>query len=237
MFRNTRLVDTKEIKLPVQVATAMACVEASQHTAASSYGPFKYPVFSLHGQDGFSWLKNIVTNLRRDGASQFTVQGNLYFNLATWLDSLHIPFLVGINNHNQFPHQLSLNTATGVFAREFICGPDKGSLDGRFEFLQNGNLMECCAVEYNDESADLKTIFNKDINGRRLSCRIFEGKLSILPDLFLIFTNQLANPDELRTLCQMKRLTCIVSCHKAKLTSGPNWHLIRIGVFGHLLKV
>ena len=123
------------------------------------------------------------------------------------LESLHIPFLYGINNENVLFEQLSAVGESGIFARNYTRTKDSDSIDGRFEFIEyDANEMAHyreCAVEcknYGDGlgASDFTRIFNKAMTGTLYRGREFA-------DLFLIFTNDVKNPNEdssLRTICE-----------------------------------
>ncbi len=216
MTRNleiANLANLNAIKLSgnhLEVAAAMACVDASHQSGGLE------PVFSLRGQDGITWFNNVVANCShsenfRTLTVQISKDCKRTFNLEKWLKTVHIPFLFGINNSNPYLEYLSDRPATGVFARNYFRTPDIAGIDGSFEFAQyyddGSRHLRACSIECKNhklpaDASALNTLLLNAIAGVGINpaTGAIEAKTSWLPSLFLIFTNDVANPDSVSSL-------------------------------------
>ncbi len=202
-LRIAQLSNSNAVKLSgnnLEVAAAMICADASHHTSEL------VPIYSLAGQDGYTWLSNIVANC----SFSLNFRGNSLeindrtsktpFDLKNWLESLQIPFIYGINNPNSMLDELSSTRKTGIFARNYERTQDKLSIDGRFEIYTPGGLEEC-TVECKNYSEsigahEVSKLIQKAINASE------SGQLS---KLLLVFTNELKQPAAVSALME----TCI----------------------------
>jgi hypothetical protein len=208
MISNTsiaELVNLNAIRLSgnyLEVAATMACAEASHHTGGSN------PVYSLHGQDGLTWLKNVVANcclFEKFREVELNVEDS---RLEAWLKTLRIPFLSGVNHKNEMLKKLSKVPESGVFCRSIFRCPNSEGIDGRFEFSQHNQLKECSIECKNyDEplgATEIYDLFVSAMNGKRTTDPT-PPTFQNIPYLFLIFTNDVKEPkgsSKLETLCE-----------------------------------
>lgn len=233
MVANTKISDLENlnaIKLSgnqLEVAAAITCAEASHHSGGTS------PSYSFQGQNALTWINNIVANcclkknsFREYGCTITQNQANV-FDLETWLRSLTIPFLYGINHQNAWLDELSAAPQSLIFARQYFRTADSASIDGCFQFsmlVRGLTELRTCTVECKNYSAkvgayELDKLVVKAINGRKFDPRTgvqLSQDSRFQPDFFLIFTNEITNPgtnSRLRTTCldKMINLYCLRS--------------------------
>jgi hypothetical protein len=149
------------------------------------------------------------------------------FDLEAWLCSLTIPFLYGICHQNAWLDELSAAPQSLIFARQYLWTTDSASIDGCFQFsMLVGGLTELrtCTVECKNYSVkvgayELDKLVVKAINGRKFDpCTGVQlsQDARFQSDFFLIFTNEITNPEansRLRTTCmgKMINLYCLRS--------------------------
>ena len=215
-MRIAELLNINAIKLSgnhLEVAAAMACADASHHTnfATSPHGL----QFSLHGQNGMDWINNIVSNC---SFSKFFRSVHLQVvdvRLKNWLtSSVHIPFLYGINKVNPMLELLSAVPETGIFASSYRRTRDIEGIDGHFEYLErdrNGAWhVKECAIECKNltnslGAAEIHELVENALFGEKSHDPQYQGRHAAIPKLFLIFTNDVREPQgvsNLKTLCE-----------------------------------
>lgn len=123
----------------LEVSTAISIVDASQHY--SKYlpeVPFNYDIFSLGGQDGTTFFKNLLVNLIN---LHCAIKGHFIlklsfeqcrFNLQNFFNNLKVPFLYSLNRDDKFLDRLN-NSSNSVYLKKFERTANSEGIDGKYE--------------------------------------------------------------------------------------------------------
>lgn len=137
----------------LEVSAAISIIDASQHSFGTLNGYFYDETFSLSGQNGIDFIKNLLMNLINTTFE--TKKCFLFFklsfddcicDLANIFKRMHVPFIYSLNREDEFLNLLN-SVSNSVYLKKFERTSDSEQIDGKFEFKLDGReqvaVVEC----------------------------------------------------------------------------------------------
>jgi hypothetical protein len=137
----------------LEVSAAISIIDASQHSTDYLAGAsLTYETFSLGGQNGLVFIRNLLINLINvPNMSKFKLIYQLKlndckYNIENFLKSIKIPFLYSLNRSDAFLDQLE-SVSDSIYLKNFERTANSEEIDGKFEIKVRGKVqlavMEC----------------------------------------------------------------------------------------------
>lgn len=137
----------------LEVSAAISIIDASQHSNDYLAGAsFSYETFSLGGQNGLVFIRNLLINLINvpnaiKGMLQYQLNSNdCKYKIENFFKSIKVPFLYSLNRSDAFLDQLE-SISNSIYLKKFERTANSEEIDGKFEIKVRGNVrlavMEC----------------------------------------------------------------------------------------------
>lgn len=134
---------------PLELSAAVSIIDSSQHSFANSTRVNRKEIFSLGGQRGITFIKNLVLNMideknfqRRQRIVNVNI-GRFKFNLENFFKRMHVPFLYSLDRRDSFFDHLN-DFSDSIYLKQYVRTGDDAQIDGKFEFKFDGHT--CSAV-------------------------------------------------------------------------------------------
>lgn len=224
----------------LEVSASISIIDSSQHCTNMKNNKFNYDSFTLEGQNGISFINNLLINLLNipcgyKGNFRFQLSFNpSTYNLQNFLKTLKVPFLYSLNREDEFLDELD-KVSNSIYLKTFENTPNSEQVDGKFEIKCGKQIkfavVECKNLKKKIPSTILKQIITKCV-------RIDNSKL------FLVFCDQIVSSQSTkRTLftktCDDKKSTFIESKNLKKIsTLSPIMkNMLRLNIFASYLNL
>jgi hypothetical protein len=137
----------------LEVSAAVSIIDASQHSFGTWDGCLYNETFSLSGQNGIDFIKNLLMNLintKFETKKRFLIFKLSFVgcicDLANIFKRMHVPFIYSLNREDGFLDLLN-SVSNSVYLKKFERTSDSEQIDGKFEFKLDGReqvaVVEC----------------------------------------------------------------------------------------------
>jgi hypothetical protein len=208
---------------PLEVSTAVSIIDSSQHAHLYQY-------YSLGGQDGINFMKNLIENLiysesydKTAGIKVRFVTGDEYDLEKQFLSKCRIPFLYSMDSPIEILDKVSnLNSVfTGIYHR--TSNSDK--IDGIFKFSFDSHdplysaVVECKNLNTVKESINtslLSSILKKSLEHENpLLCMVFCTK----------FIEEPSNASNFKRLCILEK----INVYRISRAGSRSYEIVNFG--------
>jgi hypothetical protein len=137
----------------LEVYAAVSIIDASQHSFGTWDGCLYNETFSLSGQNGIDFIKNLLMNLintKFETKKRFLIFKLSFVgcicDLGNIFKRIHVPFIYSLNREDEFLDLLN-SVSNSVYLKKFQRSSDSEQIDDKFEFKLDGReqvaVVEC----------------------------------------------------------------------------------------------